>query len=163
MLSINNTQHSVKQNPVKQVIIKPWPYWRLKMNNIINIISDNYHLLMVKFINCNQLLWMMIGCVTVRSNSNQLLHARLCAACGVLDDEYHFVLVCERHGDVRRRLISKYYYVRPNMLKYVQLVSNVSPSIINKLARYVKECFIEREWVYNMYVEYSQFVPYIYL
>ena len=38
-------------------------------------------------------------------------HERVCSMCNlnVVENEYHFILQCEKHIDVRRRYLKKYY------------------------------------------------------
>ena len=49
---------------------------------------------------------------------------RLCNVCGVLDDEYHFVMECARHNELRTLLITQKYHVRPSMFKFCQLINS---------------------------------------
>ena len=67
---------------------------------------------------------------------------RLCITCGKLDDEYHFILECTRHSDLRVRYIPGYYITRPSMSKYVQLLTN--PKCLGKLAIYIRLAFEHR-------------------
>jgi hypothetical protein len=41
----------------------------------------------------------------------------------VVEDEYHFILQCEKYIDVRRRYLKKYYWQMPSCFKLVQLLS----------------------------------------
>jgi hypothetical protein len=40
---------------------------------------------------------------------------RVCSMCNlnVVEDEYHFILQCEKYIDVRRRSLKKYYWQMP--------------------------------------------------
>ena len=60
---------------------------------------------------------------------------RYCPFCAVYEDEYHLLLDCPAYGDVRKRLIPKYYWTRPSMLKCVELFRNERLQI--KLAKFV--------------------------
>ncbi len=70
---------------------------------------------------------------------------RLCDTCGVLDDEYHFVMECRRHTQLRRQYLSPYYFNRPNMLKFVTLLNSEDHEILMKLARFIRLGFEARE------------------
>jgi len=52
----------------------------------------------------------------------------LCTNCNVLEDEFHFVCECIFYNDLRRTYIPKYYRSRPNMAKFVELLSCQIPS-----------------------------------
>uniref|UniRef100_A0A8W8ICF1 Uncharacterized protein n=1 Tax=Magallana gigas TaxID=29159 RepID=A0A8W8ICF1_MAGGI len=43
------------------------------------------------------------------------------------EDEYHFVLICPRYQQLRAKYIKKYYWKKPSMYKFIQLlcVNNV--------------------------------------
>jgi hypothetical protein len=55
------------------------------------------------------------------------IHERVCSMCNlnVVEDEYHFILQCEKYIDVRRRYLKKYYWQIPSCFKLVQLLSGV--------------------------------------
>jgi hypothetical protein len=50
-------------------------------------------------------------------------HERVCSMCNlnVVEDEYHFILQCEKYIDVRRRYFKKYYWQIPPCFKLLQL------------------------------------------
>ena len=58
-----------------------------------------------------------------------------------LEDEYHLVLICPVYIELRKQFIKKYYFVRPNMEKFIQLVTTNSKSILRKLAMYLHHAF----------------------
>ena len=62
---------------------------------------------------------------------------RHCLNHSVLQDEYHFVLVCPLFLDLRKKYISKYYWSRPSMLKFIELLNASNTSCIRKLCCYV--------------------------
>ena len=43
-------------------------------------------------------------------------HETVCSMCNLkaFEDEYHFILQCEKYIDVRRRYLKKYYWLRPS-------------------------------------------------
>ena len=69
---------------------------------------------------------------------------RLCTTCNVLEDEYQFVIICQRYNDLRRKYIKPYYYIRPNMFKFVDLIQSTSLAIVKNLALFVYKAFKER-------------------
>ena len=50
---------------------------------------------------------------------------RVCGMCNlnVVEDEYHFILQCEKYIDVRRRYLKKYYWQMPSCFELIQLLS----------------------------------------
>ena len=49
---------------------------------------------------------------------------RLCSTCEVLGDEYHFLFQCTKHQDLRSKFFARYYWERPSMYKFVELMSS---------------------------------------
>lgn len=62
-----------------------------------------------------------------------------------VEDEYHFVLVCDFYTELRKLYIKKYYHVRPNMAKFITLLNSGSIITLKKLGKYVHECFNKRD------------------
>ena len=64
---------------------------------------------------------------------------RLCSTCEVLGDEYHFLLQCTKHQDLGLKFIfvARYYWERPPMHKFVELMSTQRNAVIIKLAAFV--------------------------
>lgn len=50
---------------------------------------------------------------------------RLCNLCNDRDiqDEYHIILKCDNFNTLRKKFIDKYYYNKPSMFKFQQLMS----------------------------------------
>jgi hypothetical protein len=49
---------------------------------------------------------------------------RKCILCNMLEDEYHFLFECELYKDLRIRYIKQYYRKRPNILKFIELITS---------------------------------------
>ena len=66
-------------------------------------------------------------------------HERICEICksSDIEDEFHFVIVCPKYKWIRQRYIPRYYYVRPSMAKFLELVSVTNIDVLNKLACYI--------------------------
>ena len=73
---------------------------------------------------------------------------RLCQFCNsnVIEDEYHFVLVCPFYRDLRRKYFKNYYFSWPNVHKFNLLMQTRSPTILKKLAKYLIEAFDKRNF-----------------
>ena len=67
---------------------------------------------------------------------------RLCSLCGVIEDEFHFVLVCKKFDLLRHRYIPHYYWTYPSMFKFIDLISNDKSSVVRQLALYIHKAFL---------------------
>lgn len=65
------------------------------------------------------------------------LSERTCPHCNVLGDEYHFILECKYLLELRTNYLPKFYYSRPNMLKFIEIMSTNNNKLLNKLAAYI--------------------------
>ena len=55
----------------------------------------------------------------------------------ILEDEYHFVLVCPFYSTIRDKYIKSYYYNTPSTFKLTQLLSIDSSKHLIKLRKYL--------------------------
>ena len=69
------------------------------------------------------------------------IEQRLCYSCHVLEDEYHFILECPVYHHLRCMYISKYYWSRPNMYKFLGLITSENVEIMRKLGNYIFKAF----------------------
>ena len=80
-----------------------------------------------------------------RWNRHRVEYAeRKCRICNKLEDEYHFIFECAIYEDLRRYYIPRYYRIRPNMFKCIELLNTSNQKHINKLAAYVYKAFEAR-------------------
>ena len=71
---------------------------------------------------------------------------RYCVYCNdTIDNEYHFVLICNHHNTLRQRYVPTYYYARPSIHKFIELMSVEDPSVQVSLAKYVYYAFKQRQ------------------
>lgn len=77
---------------------------------------------------------------------------RHCLCCHSLDieDEYHFICICSCFSDIRKKYINKYYYQRPSMLKYLDLLKSNNKTTLIKLSRYIKDALNMRNSILNV-------------
>jgi hypothetical protein len=75
---------------------------------------------------------------------------RLCNKCKVLEDEIHFVTVCDKYKTMRRDLYTKVAYVMPefsnmdNAGKFVFLTCNENPQILTWVGKFLYNAFEQR-------------------
>ena len=64
---------------------------------------------------------------------------RRCEICNSSDieDEFNFVIMCPKYKWIRKRYIDNYYYERPSMFKFLELMSVTNIDVLNKLACYL--------------------------
>jgi hypothetical protein len=55
----------------------------------------------------------------------------------VVEDEYHFILQCEKYIDVIRRYLKKYYWQMPSCFELVQLLCVRNIKELNNLGKYL--------------------------
>ena len=75
---------------------------------------------MVKFITKNN----NIPVVSGKWQRLRPYHQRLCEECEILGDEYHFLFLCERLKALRAKYISLYFWTKPSMNKFVELLAS---------------------------------------
>ena len=69
------------------------------------------------------------------------INERLCTLCGVLEDEYHFVIECRLYTQLRKKYIKEYFWKHPSVLKFTQLITSNRKSEITDLSIYVYRAF----------------------
>ena len=85
-----------------------------------------------------------LNIVTGRYAQNRVdRHLRTCNVCNSRDieDEFHFVLICPAYTDLRKRYINAFYYTRPSVYKFIQLMQCNKPTVLRKLGKYALEAF----------------------
>lgn len=72
---------------------------------------------------------------------------RKCQLCNMnqLEDEYHFVMSCSLYTELRQKYISSYFRTRPNMYKFVSLITTENVQMLTKLAIFVYKAFDKRK------------------
>ena len=76
------------------------------------------------------------------------LENRKCQNCNTLEDEFHFILECSLYQDLRAEYIKRYYWVRPNMPKFIELLKSENKTTINKLSVYIFKSFQKRNEIF---------------
>ena len=64
---------------------------------------------------------------------------RICENCnsGLVENEYHFLLICSKFSGLRLKYIKRYYYTWPTKQTLINLMSSSSDVVINNLAKYI--------------------------
>ena len=72
------------------------------------------------------------------------LNERICHFCNSdLGDEYHYLLACSKFDMERKQYLKPYYYKRPNVLKYHEIMNTKNDSLLKNICRFI-DFFIEK-------------------
>ena len=69
---------------------------------------------------------------------------RKCFYCNSLEDEFHFVLECSLYQELRQEYIKRYFWIRPNIPKFIELLQSENKKIIKNLSVYIHKSFEKR-------------------
>ncbi len=66
--------------------------------------------------------------------------SNICTLCNAneVGDEFHYIFKCTNFIDERKKHIKKYYYNRPNIIKFAELFNTSKPKELSNLAQFVK-------------------------
>ena len=83
---------------------------------------------------------------TARYGANRLHRNRICIFCdhNDIDDEFHFICKCPCFDDIRKIYINRYYYIRPNMHKFIELLNSKDKDLLLKFCKFCKIAFSRR-------------------
>lgn len=66
------------------------------------------------------------------------LQERICLfGCQDIGDEFHYVLVCKKFQEQRQKYLKRYYYQRPNIIKFEELMSTKEPKKLKNLCMFI--------------------------
>ena len=65
------------------------------------------------------------------------IEERKCVYCDLLEDEFHFVLECKCYTELRNKYIPRYFFRRPSMFKFVELLNTTNTKILRNLSTYI--------------------------
>ena len=73
-------------------------------------------------------------------------HQRLCQFCDSqeIEDEYHFIIKCKLYKNIRSDCIKRYFYSRPSMFKFLELLMSENKRIIINLCKYIHRANTKR-------------------
>ena len=66
---------------------------------------------------------------------------RMCCICNDIEDEFHFILICERFHELRKIYLPKNLYINPSMYKFIQFFVINDLSKIRKLGIFLHKAF----------------------
>lgn len=75
---------------------------------------------------------------------------RKCKCCNDLEDEFHFTLQCPLYTEIRKAYIPKYFWQRPNMYKFIELVTSQREKLILNFGIYIYKAFkVRNDYMYS--------------
>ena len=104
-------------------------------SHYFNLLPDNPIKKMVAFRTRNHRLPVEVG-----SWAGSKVNERTCQYCnGELGDEFHYVLNCKLFTNDRKKYINRYYYRRPNVMKYNELMNTTNATNLKNLTYFVSK------------------------
>ena len=72
---------------------------------------------------------------------------RLCTFCntGDIEDEFHFIVICPLYTDIRKIYIDRYYYKKPSVFKFTELMNSSDDVKLLKLGKFIFKAFSIRQ------------------
>ncbi len=70
-------------------------------------------------------------------------HERNCQFCasGDIEDEYHFIIICDKYNNLRTKYLPQYYRRNPSVFKFIQLLHSQNSKIVNNLSYFIHHAF----------------------
>ena len=104
----------------------------------LDILSDKERITLCKFRTTNQRLIIETG-----RWHNIDRDDRICTLCnaGLIGDEFHYLLECTYFNDDRKNFLGENYCVRPNTMKYKNLMSTKNIPVLRNLCQFIKVIF----------------------
>lgn len=77
---------------------------------------------------------------------------RKCELCtsNDIEDEYHFVLICDKYVHLREQYIPRFYFNRPSVYKLVQLLNTTKKTLLHRLAIFILKANEHRDAYLNV-------------
>ena len=66
---------------------------------------------------------------------------RKCITYNKLEDEIHALLECPLYNNLRKQLINKYFWKKPNMPKFIELLQSQNKNVIRRLSMFIFKMF----------------------
>jgi hypothetical protein len=73
--------------------------------------------------------------------TNIRIEDRKCNQCNLIEDEYHFLLVCPKYRHLRQNFFKPFYRHWPNLYKLESLMTSTSRKTIENLSKYIYHAF----------------------
>lgn len=106
-------------------------------------ISKPCYLRLLKFRTANHKLPTEIG-----RWDNTDIAERKCTKCNnhLVGDEFHYLFECDYFKAERKRYLNSYYYRRPNIIKFSQLLNSEDCKVLSKLSTFVDNIMKAFNW-----------------
>ena len=141
-LKISQTLHDIflqDWNATSNTTSKGRNYKLFKMNinfeTFLISLPRSFSIPMVKFRTANHKLPIEVG-----RWENIVYDDRKCNLCDKNDlgDEFHYLLICPYFQNERKDLLKRYYYLRPNTIKFQELLNCKNKQVLLNLSKFMK-------------------------
>ena len=97
--------------------------------------TSNIYIPIIKFRTCNFKLPIEVG-----RWQNLPIDDRKCTLCNLHDvgDDFHYLLKCTFFENERKHFLKPYYYTRPNIIKFKNLLGSKNKMLLTKLSKFMK-------------------------
>ena len=108
------------------------------------------HFKLEKYISCIDIEKHRVALSRLRCSAHKLMieegryrgverNERVCPLCtmNVVEDEYHFLLVCPMYRELRKKYLPSFYCRWPSKNKFIKLLNDNQVSVLKKLAKFV--------------------------
>ena len=68
---------------------------------------------------------------------------RICTLCknNQIADEFHYILECKTLSNVRKNYLGNYYSSRPNVIKFMEIMSTSNEKMMKKLCIFIQKIY----------------------
>lgn len=106
----------------------------IKLEPFLTFLPRHYYLPLIKFRSANHKLPIETG--RWENINHQDRKCNLCMK-NDLGDEFHYLLVCPFFDAQRKQLLKRYYFLRPNIIKYKELLNCKNKYILLNLSKFI--------------------------
>ena len=113
---------------------------RPMLQNYLKILPKSAWIPIIKFKTSNHRLPIEIYSWSITFKERQ---KRLCTMCnsGEVGDEYHYLMICPLFKEARVKLIPKYFYVKPSVFKFLEIINSENRNVLINLSKFIKILF----------------------
>ena len=69
----------------------------------------------------------------------------ICANSNDIEDEFHFIILCNVYNDLRVKYLPSYLYTNPSVHKFVNFFNTCNKNNILRMSKYIKEATERRD------------------
>ena len=109
----------------------------LEIEKYITVVKNNCHRITLTRIRCSAHKLMIEEGRYRNIDRNQRFLYKMQYECTVIENEFHFVLVCPFYRQLRNECLTRYYCHWPSLFKFKRLMMRTNNKLISKVAKFV--------------------------